>query len=76
MLSDWQRPKSHQGKWKSKVRWDLLNEYDVRGLERSQFDIPEADLEVQSRMQSKALFNKYSHKKHDAGATKSGANPE
>ena len=31
--SDWQRPKSAQGKWRSKVKGQLLEEYDVKALD-------------------------------------------
>ena len=57
--SDWQRPKNAQGKWKSKVKWQLLEEYDVKALESNEYSIPAADEEVSQRLRQKALFAKH-----------------
>ena len=56
---DWRQPRNHSGKWRSKVKWDLLREYDVQSLESSEWAIPEADDEVSERIKKKALFNKH-----------------
>ena len=57
--NDWQRPKNAPNKWKSKVKWQLLNEYDIRSLEAGEYDVPAADEEVAQRMKVKALYNKH-----------------
>jgi hypothetical protein len=58
--SDWKMPKgANAGKWKSKVKWTLLQEYDVKFLDSSDWSIPEADREVSDRLQKRALFNKH-----------------
>ena len=56
---DWKAPQNHNGKWRSKIKWDLLKEYDVRSLESSEWNIPEADDEVTERIKRKALFAKH-----------------
>ena len=50
---------ANAGKWKSKVKWTLLQEYDVKFLDSSDWSIPEADREVADRLQKRALFNKH-----------------
>ena len=58
--NDWKMPKgANAGKWKSKVKWTLLQEYDVKFLDSSDWSIPEADREVADRLQKRALFNKH-----------------
>ena len=58
--SDWRMPKGQNAKnWKSKVRWTLLEEYDVESLDREDWEIEEADLEVTERLKQRALFNKH-----------------
>ena len=58
--ADWKQPKgSGSGKWKTKVKWALLQEYVVQALESSDWDIPSADAEVSERLQRRALFNKH-----------------
>eukprot|EP00969_Alexandrium_andersonii_P064978 2861495-Alexandrium_andersonii.AAC.1 len=43
---DWRQPKgSGAGKWKSRVKWTLLKEYDVQSLESTAWSIPSADAE-------------------------------
>ena len=53
--ADWQKPRNFQGKWKSKVKWQLLEEYGVRALEHNELAVPEADEEVVQRLKTKAL---------------------
>ena len=48
--SDWRRPKGAAGsKWKSKVRWDLANEIDLRALSGEVEALPGVDKELQGR---------------------------
>ena len=56
---DWKPPRNHNGKWRSKIKWDLLKEYEVRSLESSEWVIQEADDEVSERIKKKALFAKH-----------------
>ena len=56
-IGDWKQPRGSSGKWKSKVKWGFLKEYDVKALEGSDWRIPEADKEVSERLQQRALFN-------------------
>ena len=59
-LSDWKQPRGESGKkWRSKVRWDLADEYDALALEGDDLMIDEADEEVRKRLERKALFSKY-----------------
>ena len=55
-LDDWKAPRNHSGKWRSKIKWDLLKEYDVQALESSEWSIADADDEVSERVRRKALF--------------------
>ena len=72
--ADWKQPKgSGSGKWRSKVKWQLLQEYDVQALESSDWSIPLADAEVSDRLQRRALFAKHLTKLEESGA---GAHPE
>ena len=58
--SDWKQPRGQQGqKWKSKVQWELCDQYDVRALDENELTMPGADEEVRLRLEKKALFNKY-----------------
>ena len=70
--SDWQKPQNHQGKWKSKVKWTLLDEYDVRALDSHDMCIPEADEEVSARLRQKALFSKHLTALEDANGAAKG----
>ena len=66
--ADWKQPKgSGSGKWKSKVKWQLLQEYDVQALESSDWSIPSADAEVSDRLQRRALFAKHLNKLEESG---------
>ena len=56
---DWKMPRNAPKTWRTKVKWQLLKEYDVQSLESSEWDIPEADQEVSDRLQRKALFAKH-----------------
>ena len=71
-VDDWRQPRGAPKSWKSKVKWTLLQEYDVGSLEASEWGIPEADSEVASRLQQRALFNKHLAKHDDSGATATG----
>ncbi len=57
--ADWKAPRDHKGKWQSKIKWQLLQEYDVRCLESSEWSLPEADAEVSERLKRKALLAKH-----------------
>ena len=57
--ADWKAPRDHKGKWQSKIKWRLLQEYDVRCLESSEWSLPEADAEVSERLKRKALLAKH-----------------
>ena len=41
------------------MRWDLLEQYDVQGLDKGEFSVSAADDEVTGRLKQKALFNKH-----------------
>ena len=67
--SDWKQPRGEGGKrWKSKVRWELADEYDAVALESDDWAITDADEEVRKRLERKALFNKYLDKAFPEGA--------
>ena len=56
-LADWQRPKNQSGqKWKSKVNWTLAEQYYVGEEDGTEVANEAADLEVQEKMKTKALF--------------------
>ena len=58
--SDWKRPQGQQGqKWKSRVRWDLLQEFDVASLAQTEWEIEEADDEISSKLKRRALMAKH-----------------
>jgi hypothetical protein len=58
--NDWKQPRGQQGqKWKSRVKWELCDQYDIRALDSEELNIPEADDEVKQRLEKMALFNKY-----------------
>ena len=66
--ADWKQPKgAGSGKWKSKVKWQLLQEYDVKALESSDWAISGADQEVADRLQRRALFQKHLSKVEETG---------
>ena len=67
---DWKAPRNHNGKWRSKIKWDLLREYDVQSLESSEWQIQEADDEVSERIKKKALFAKHRSTFQEAAPTK------
>ena len=59
-VNDWRQPKSAAGrKWKSKVRWDLANEIDLRALSGEVEALPGFDGELQGRLNDRALLTKY-----------------
>ena len=68
--ADWQKPKNHQGKWETKVKWALLEEFDVKALESNEYAVTEADEEVTQRMKQKALFAKHLTSLEESGAAK------
>ena len=58
--NDWRQPKGAAGsKWKSKVRWDLANEIDLRALSGEVEALPGVDKELQGRLKDRALLTKY-----------------
>ena len=58
--NDWRQPKgAASSKWKSKVRWDLANEIDMRALSGEVENLPGVDRELQARMRERALLSKY-----------------
>ena len=71
--SDWQKPKNHQGKWRSKVKWQLLEEYDVKALGQNECAVPEADEEVSQRLKQKALFAKHLGTMEEVSSAKAGS---
>ena len=59
-INDWRQPKgAAASKWKSKVRWDLANEIDVRALSTAGESLPDIDKELQVRLKDRALMQKY-----------------
>ena len=44
---------------KSKVRWDLANEIDLRALSGEVEALPGVDKELQGRLKDRALLTKY-----------------
>ena len=72
-MSDWKQPKGEQGKqWRSKVRWDLSDEYDALAFEGDDLMIKEADEEVRKRQERNALFNKYVDNAHGGSGGAAG----
>ena len=68
-MSDWKQPRGQQGqKWRTKVRWELCDQYDIRALDEEELYIPGADEEVKNRLEKKALFNKYLNKATESTA--------
>ena len=61
-INDWKQPCGSSGKWKSKVKWHLADEYDALALEGAELIIDEADDEVRKRMEKKTLFSRYATK--------------
>ena len=58
--ADWKQPKgAAASKWKSKVRWGLANEIDLRALSAEGESLPEVDKELQARLKDRALMSKY-----------------
>ena len=59
VLNDWQRPRNQQGgKWRSKVNWNLAQEY----FQVEDPDAPQdlaADDDVSEKLKRKALMNKH-----------------
>ena len=55
---DWKRPDGKKT-WKSKVKWDLCERYDVRNQSSKATKIPEADEEARGEMERDAAFMKY-----------------
>ena len=57
---DWRRPESAKGKaWKSRVQWDLCDQYDVRALSVKGTRVAAADQEARENMERETAFNKY-----------------
>ena len=57
--ADWKQPRDHKGKWSSKIKWQLLREYDVRSLGSTEWAVLEADEEVSERLERRALIAKH-----------------
>ena len=58
--ADWRQPKgAAASKWKSKVRWDLANEIDMRAVLGDTDALPAVDRELQGRLRDRALMSKY-----------------
>ena len=58
--SDWKRPAGQNGqKWKSRVRWDLLQEFDVASLSQTEWEIEDADDEITAKLKRRALLHKH-----------------
>ena len=58
--SDWKQPRGEGGqRWKSKVRWELADEYDAVALADGELRVDDADEEVRKRLERKALFAKH-----------------
>ena len=58
--NDWRQPKgASASKWKTKVRWDLAEQIDLRCLSGEGESLPEVDKELQTRLKDKALLSKY-----------------
>ena len=68
---DWRRPESAKGKqWKSKVQWDLCDQYDVRSLSLKGTRVAVADQEARENMERETAFNKYYTKLADSRGSK------
>ena len=49
-------------KWKSKVDWRLLDQYDPQSLEMDDFEDEDLDEAVRKRMERQSLFLKFAEK--------------
>ena len=57
---DWQQPRGQGArKWKSKVRWALLDEIDMRALRQDLETIEPVEEDLKKRLEKKALMNKW-----------------
>eukprot|EP00972_Heterocapsa_arctica_P038865 5726972-Heterocapsa_arctica.AAC.1 len=57
---DWRQPRgAAASKWKSKVRWDLANEIDMRALSGEVESLPGVDKGLQTRLKESALLSKH-----------------
>ena len=56
-----------QGKWKFKVKWKLLQQFDVQAFRSSDRSIPSAEAEVSDRLQRRALLTMHFNKQEEAG---------
>ena len=58
--ADWQQPKGQGAhKWKSKVRWSLLEEIDMRALRDDLETIEPVEEDLRRRLENNALMNKW-----------------
>ena len=65
------RPDSAKGKqWKSKVQWDLCDQFDTRGVALKGTRVQIADQEARENMERETAFNKYYSKLADSRAAK------
>ena len=62
---DWKRPDNAKN-WRSKVKWDLCDRYDVRGQNMRTARVREADKEVQDSLENDVAFTQYYTKYADA----------
>jgi hypothetical protein len=67
--SDWRRPENSKS-WKTKVKWDLCDRYDLRGMSQRGTRIPLADKEARGEMETEAAFNKYYQKVTESAAAR------
>ena len=74
--ADWKKPRQAGGSWRSKVKWQLLQEYGVRSLDSSEWHVAEADQEVSERLERRALFNKHLSEFSDSAKGKKGGEDE
>ena len=73
-LSDWQRPKNQAGqKWKSKVNWTLAEQYYLGDDDMAEVSNDAADLEVQEKLRTKALFQQNLNKLAGGGGGDPGS---
>ena len=68
-LSDWKQQRGQEAqKWRTKVRAELCDHYDVKALAEEELYTPGADEEVKNRLEKKALFSKYLNKAAESAA--------
>ena len=68
----WRRPENRKS-WKSRVKWDLCDQYDVRSVTSKGTRIPVADQEAREVMEREASFAKYYSKMAEAKQKEQGS---